>query len=113
MKLLKRLKKKKSSRPNTRPHTRFGPVYDERINKLREKCSGYFGYIYALPTGEVTKDGKKLWVEVDYKTLEVRNPNIHYLLIYGNGKNWREYLPVVGSNIFIPYKGEHYENSII
>lgn len=102
IKLFSRFKKKKS----TRPHTRFGPIYDEGINKLRKKCGGYFGYIYALPTGEVTKDGKKLWVEVDYKTLEVRNPDIKYTLVYGNSKNWREYLPVVSSNIFIPYGGE-------
>ena len=56
MKLFSRFKKKKSNRP----HTRFGPIYDKEVNKLRDRYGGYFGYIYALPTGELTKEGKKL-----------------------------------------------------
>ncbi len=103
MKILKKLFKKKKP---SRPHTRFGPIYDEGVNKLRDRYGGYFGYIYALPTGEVTKDGKKLWVEVDYKTLEVRNPDIKYTLVYGHSKNWTD-KRVLSSNIFIPYKGDY------
>lgn len=104
IKILKRIIKRKKKKSN-RPHTRFGPIYAEGINKLRKKYGDYFGYITALPTGK-TKDGRKLWTEVDYETLEFKNPNIHYLLVSGNNKNWREYLPVVSSNIFIPYKGD-------
>lgn len=91
-------KPNKNKRLKQRPKTRYGVVVNNE-ESIKSYCVPYKETIHITCRiiGEL-KNGRKLWAECNYETLELISPERKYLLVTG------KIYP--SNNIFIPYKGD-------